>query len=605
VNTRASLSAQAVPPAREVREALALAYARHAAGRFQEAEEIGRAVIGIEPRNAHALHLVGEIALRRGDIDTALRFVEQATISQPRFAEAHNTLGAALKIAGRLDEAMKRYRMAVRLKPDLVEAHSNLGELLIARGEFDDAALSLRKALLINPSHVQALNNLGTALMSLNRFDEARAVLERAVALRPDFAAAWTNLGMALLGLDRPGKAISVLERAVALQPDLAATLTNLGNARQALGQPDLAADAHARAVALAPDQADCHLNYGNALRELGDLDGAIGAFRRAVALAPEFGPAHNNLGWALLQNEAWAEGWAEFEWRWRLGENLALRTRHQLPLWQGDSLQGRRILLWGEQGIGDVVLFATMLPDLLATGAQVSLELDPRLVPVFQRSFPSIAVHAWGQVSADAKFDCQANIGRLGLFLRTSAQAFATTGPHMKADLDRVAAFRERYAALGSGPRIGIAWRSASPTHRRKSLTLEHFAPLFAALPHATFISLQYGDTAEELAEARTRHGVSIFHDNTFDNWSDLDGLAAQIASLDHVVTVSNLNVHLAGALGVPTDVLLTQSALWYWPQGKTRSPWYRSVRLARTTEHAARDRTAEIAASLRAALP
>jgi tetratricopeptide (TPR) repeat protein len=540
-------------PARQVREALALAYARHAAGQFREAEDIGRTVIELDPRNAQALHLVGEVALRRGDVETALRYVGRATESQPRFAEAHNTLGAALKAAGKSDEAMKRYRTAVRLKPDFVDAHSNLGELLMSQRRFEDATVPLRRALLLNPAHVNALNNLGTALFRLDRLQEAIAVLERAVSLRPDFATA----------------------------------LSNLGNARRALGDIEHAAEAHARALALSPDRADHHVNYANSLRELGDVTGAIAAFRRAIALDPECEAAHNNLGAALLLTEAWAEGWAEFEWRWRLGDNPALRTRHRLPLWQGDPLNGRRILVWGEQGIGDVILLATMLPDLLATGAQVTLEVDERLVGLLQRSFPQIAVIAWSKVPAEARFDCQANIGRLGLFLRQSADSFPATRPYLAPAADRVAMFRQRYAALGAGPSIGLAWRSTSAAYRRKSLALEDFAPLFQALPGATFISLQYGDTREEIAQASQRCGVRIHHDDSFDNWADLDGLAAQIAALDHVVTVSNLNAHLAGAIGIPAHVLLTQNALWYWPHGKPSTRWYGSLRLTRLADH------------------
>jgi tetratricopeptide (TPR) repeat protein len=568
---QASLSDRSVPPARQVRETLALAYARHAAGRFQEAEDLGRLVVEMDPRNAQALHLVGEVALRRGDVDTALRYVKRATESQPRFAEAHNTLGAAFKAAGKPEEAMKCYRKAVRLKPDLVEALSNLGEILMWQGRIEDATVPLRRALLINPGHVLALNNLGTALFSLDRLDEANAVLERAVSLRPDFAQAFTNLG----------------------------------NVRRALGQTEAAADAHARALALAPDNPYHHMNYGNSLRELEDVAGATAAFRRTIALAPESEAAHNNLGAALLVSEVWAEGWAEFEWRWRLGENPALRARHPVPLWQGDELNGRHILLWGEQGIGDVVLFAGMLPDLLATGARVTLEIDARLIYLFQRSFPSITVVPWGQVPPGAAFDCQANIGRLGLFLRASAEAFARSKPYLSPDAARVASFRQRYEALGPGPKIGISWRSISTAYRRKSLALDDFAPLFRALPTATFISLQYGDAGEEIDRACERLGVHVHQDRSFDNWGDLDGVAAQIAALDRIVTVSNLNVHFAGAIGIPAHVLLTQNGLWYWPHRKTTTPWYRSVQLARTTRRSPADVIGEIAAAITGALP
>jgi ADP-heptose:LPS heptosyltransferase len=314
---------------------------------------------------------------------------------------------------------------------------------------------------------------------------------------------------------------------------------------------------------------------------------------------------AHHNLGGALLLAEAWSEGWTELEWRWRLGDNPALRGRHRLPLWQGDALSGRRILVWGEQGIGDVVLLATMLPDLLAAGAAVTLEVDGRLVDLMRRSFPEIAVVGWDKVPAGSAFDCQANIGRLGLFLRASADSFAGTRAYMRPDPARIEAFKRRYAAHGPGPTIGIAWQSKSTSHRRKSLALEDFAPLFQALPGATFVSLQYGDTRDEIASISQRCGVRIHRDDSFDNWADLDGLAAQIAALDHVVTVSNLNAHLAGAIGVPAHVLLTQNALWYWPHGKAATRWYASLKLVRTIGRTPADALAAIAAALQGLKP
>ena len=170
-----------------------------------------------------------------------------------------------------------------------------------------------------------------------------------------------------------------------------------------------------------------------------------------------------------------------------------------------------------------------------------------------------------------------------------------------MRPDPARVEAFKRRYAALGPGPVIGIAWQSKSTSHRRKSLALEDFAPLFQALPGATFVSLQYGDTRDEIAAASQRCGVRIHRDDSFDNWADLDGLAAQIAALDHVVTVSNLNAHLAGAIGLPAHVLITQNALWYWPHGKAATGGMQSLRLTRLAEHGS---TGQAIAGARASL-
>jgi Flp pilus assembly protein TadD len=597
----------------------------HRAGRDQDAAKIYNQVLQHDADQPYALHLLGEIAHRAGENEQAARLIERAVAVLPRNAEAHNNLGAAYQALGRLDDAETSYRRAIALKPALSVARSNLGSVLTAQGRRDEARVELEKALSIDPNASEARLNLGNLHRDGGALAEAEACYRTVAQREPNNAAAWNNLGSALLALGRHDEAKSALERATALNPGSVEAHRNLGIALRRLGQrpaaiealrtvfrlepsalaqnmigsalidaEDLAGAEHAfaEAVRIDPHFADAHANLGSLLRNRGDLAGAIASYRRALACDPDNAVAHNNLGGALLLSEDWAEGWAEFEWRWRLGDNPALRARHRLPLWQGDSLRGRHILLWGEQGIGDVVLFATMLPDLLATGAQVSLELDPRLVATFRRSFPAATVYAWDSVPASAQFDCQANLGRLGLFLRTSAKAFATTKPYLRPDPARVAAFRRRYATLGAGPKIGIAWRSASAVHPRKSLILDEFAPLFAALPDATYVSLQYGDTAEELGRARAKYGASILHDDSFDNWSDLDGLAAQIASLDHVVTVSNINAHLAGAQGIPTDVVVAANVLWYWPHAKPCTAWYPSLRLHHAGEPGSRGR-------------
>jgi Flp pilus assembly protein TadD len=472
-------------------------------------------------------------------------------------------------------------------------------------GQISDAVDLCLDVLRRDSQNAEACRLLGEIALHGGLYEQAVQMLGLAATRHPRDAALQVNLGAAHQALEQWADAEACYRRALAIQPSLTQARGNLAALLADKGDHD-AAEREYRAILVAnPDFADTHVNLGNLLRNRGDLDAAIASYRNAIACNPSHAMAHNNLGGALLLTEAWAEGWAELEWRWRLGDNPALRQRHRLPLWQGDPLDRRRILVWGEQGIGDVVLLATMLPDLLAAGAQVTLEVDERLVQLLQRAFPAITVVGWGKVPADARFDCQANIGLLGLFLRPSADSFLGGTAYMKPDAGRVAVFRQRYAKYGPGPVVGIAWQSKSTSHRRKSLALEDFAPLFQALPTATFISIQYGDTRDEIERVVQRFRVGIHRDDSFNNWTDLDGLAAQIAALDHVVTVSNLNAHLAGAMGVPAHVLVTQNALWYWPHRKSASRWYNSLRLVRTTEHgSARDGVAAAARHLSGSL-
>jgi len=448
-------------------------------------------------------------------------------------------------------------------------------------GRLDDAVGLCIEALRHDSANPVACRLLGEIALHSGMHEQAIQMLGTAARLVPDDAALIVNLGAAHQAADRLDDAIECYRRALAIAPDLVQARGNLAAALMDRDEHEAAEHEYRTVLAQNPHYADALVNYGNLLRKRGEVEAAIALYRQAVASAPAHGMAHTNLSGALLMMERWSEGWSEFEWRWRLGDNPALRARHRLPLWQGDNLAGRHILLWGEQGIGDMILFASMLSDLLATGARVSLELDPRLIPLFSRSFPAITFFAWDKVPAGLSFDVQANIGRLGLFLRTANDSFASTKPYLVADPTRVDEFKRRYAALGPGPRIGISWRSSSQAYRRKSLQLEDFAPLFAAFPNATFISLQYGDTAADIARAEQICATRIHRDTSFDNWSDLDGVAAQVAALDAVVTVSNVNAHFAGAAGIPAHVLVTQNTLWYWPHHKPTTNWYPSVRL------------------------
>jgi Flp pilus assembly protein TadD len=433
----------------------------------------------------------------------------------------------------------------------------------------------------------EACRLLGEIALHGGLYAQATQMLGIAAGLSPRDAALQVNLGAAHHAMDNWDEAEACYRRALNLDPSLIQARANLAAVLADKGDTATAEREYRAVLELQPLFADTHVNLGNLLRNRGDLPAAIESYRKAVVCNPSHPMAHNSLGGALLLSEAWAEGWSELEWRWQLGDNPALRARHKLPLWEGDDLRGRHILVWGEQGIGDVVLFATMLPDLLAMGARVTLELDARLVELFQRSFPEIGVIAWSSVPSPGRFDCHTNIGRLGLFLRATAESFANSKAYLRPDPDRVAAFRERYRLLGPGPLIGIAWQSKSPTHRRKSLTLDDLTPLLRAHPEAIYVSLQYGDVRDEIAGVSRRLGVRIHHDDSFDNWADLDGVVAQIAALDRVVTVSNINAHLAGAAGVPAHVLVTQNALWYWPHAKSVSPWYRTVRLTRLSDY------------------
>lgn len=455
----------------------------------------------------------------------------------------------------------------------------------LQQGDLVQAELLLRAILRDAPEDAEAIGRLGYVAWRRGQTAEALSLCERAARLRPTEARFHANLGIVLRDAGRLDEAIAAYRRAIACDPASAQAHNNLGIALRDHGAPEEAAAAYRAAIALAPNQMEAYYNLGNVLKDLGRMTEAAAAYRRAIEIKPDHANAHHNLGLTLLQLGDWAKGWAEAEWRWRLPAHAPRRARYTMPLWRGEDASGKRVLLWQEQGVGDAILYGTVLADLLATGADVALAIDRRLAPVFRRAFTGLEIIPLADTDRDVapspeRFAFHGNMGLLARYFRGEAARFAGTRAYLKPDSERVAAFRARHEALGAGPKIGISWRSASPTYRRKNVAIEEWLPLLRT-GGAVFVDLQYGDTREERDRMRLL-GIAIHRDESFDNFADLEGLVAQIAALDSVITVSNVNAHIAGALGRPADIILRPGHPWYWGAGE-RTPWYVSLRLHR----------------------
>jgi tetratricopeptide (TPR) repeat protein len=354
-----------------------------------------------------------------------------------------------------------------------------------------------------------------------------------------------------------------------------------------ALDRLDDALASFDRALALAPDRVESHANRGLTLFALKRAGDAVAAFEHAMALSEgrEMAPAHAatlryNHGMAFLARHRLQQGWAGFAARWDAGMIPTPRCDNGKLLWRGEHVSGT-LRVWREQGIGDEILFARLLPLARARVQSLVFECDPRLTPLLTRSFPDIVAQAAPAPSAAA----QCPLGDLGPILGVDVSDLANGAAFLRADPERRAQLRVRYEALAKGrPIIGIAWASKSPRRgQAKSAALEHWGALLRR--DALFVSMQYGDVAESIAAANAAFGCAIHVDADIDQMADLDAFAAQIAALDRVVSVSNSTVHMAGALGVETIVMPppARGRLWYWGLEGEATPWYSSVRILR----------------------
>jgi predicted O-linked N-acetylglucosamine transferase (SPINDLY family) len=283
-----------------ISEALSIASQHHRGGRLQEAEQICRQLLQVDPNHADAIHLLGLIAHQVGQHAIAIEYFGRAIALKGNVAAFHNNLGEAYRVLRQIPEAIACYRRALELRPDYAEAHNNMGVALKDQGNLDDAVAAYRRALELKPDYVEAYNNLGVALKSQEKLDEAVACYRRALELKPDFAQAHNNLGIALKNQRKLDEAVASYHRALELKPDFAQAHNNLGIALKEQGKLDEAVARHRRALELLPNYVEAHNSLGVALKEQGKLDEAVACWRRALQLKPDYAELYCLIGFAV-----------------------------------------------------------------------------------------------------------------------------------------------------------------------------------------------------------------------------------------------------------------------------------------------------------------
>jgi len=510
----------------------------------------------IAPTNAAAAEkwcLEGAEHLMQGRLAEAERAIARALELRHDYVEALVLQSAIAREQGRLDEAADHLALAAHFRPDSGEVHYQLGVLAALQGRVNESERFFRQAILKDPSHGKAHNSLGALLSERGDIAAAQDCFRRAVATRPDFAPAHSNLGSLLI--------------------------TRLDLFEEGARHVE-------EAMRLAPDSLDAQCNWAMLLQYRGQLREALARWTELIdsgALANDAKARLDRAMIRLLLGE-FAVGWDEYENRFDADRKAA--RDFGLTRWQGEALAGKSILVYAEQGVGDEIMFASCLPDIIAAADRVVIECSDRLEALFRRSFPAAMVHGGKKsdsihwLSDYAPVDYQVPVGSLPRRFRRERAAFPGQYPYLKADPERVKYWRGRLHGENAGPAIGISWRGGTASTRS---TVRSVPPdlLGAFLRKGVlWVSLQHGlDTAPPALP-----GLRIFPGIT----QDLDDLAALISALDLVISVANTNVHLAGALGRPVWVIVSHRPEWRYGASGDSMPWYPSSKLYRRDPNA-----------------
>lgn len=485
---------------------------------------------------------------------------------------------------------LRQYEKYLKLRPEDVRARAEAASFYIKHGHKQQAAPHIEKALALSPD--ESVDRLLFPLLALeteylNNLEQARNWYERSpnqwrlrLFVRALLTAEHFDEAEVLLCqyLEQPHPP----ELQDWLLIMLASCYYHLRRFYDSIACAQLILEK-------SPESKEALQQLARGHEQLGNYKQAFEYFQAILLKQPDDADTHLYLAALMLKLESFSEGWKHWEWRWE--KALAKQVQNfPIPEWQGESLEGKILLVWAEQGIGDEIMFASTLPDLVTRGGTVHYECDKRLIPLLSRQYPSVNFikNTYANVKKWPKADYHIPAGSLCRVFRTTSESFGTGSAYLSADANFSSQLREKYQSLFPGKRlVGISWRGGRLATNKysRSLSLEDLARL-GQLPDVQLINLQYGAVAEELKRVQEDFALTIHNDADIDPMIDIDAQAAQITALDAVISIDNTTVHLAGALGIKTYAILPLSPDWRWGLEQEKSYWYSSVNLVRNQQ-------------------
>jgi len=587
------------------------------AGNLKQAERRLQAVVRVQPKHVPALNLLAVVLTRLGRNAEALSTYDRALAFSPDSAESWYGRGMILLAMGRPNEAIVSFTRLLAVKPDFTPVHLLRAKLLSDVGDREAALEAIEKLLAIAPGLAEAWLGRSNILFETGRYEEALSAAEKAIALKPDLAEAWHGRGNALNELRRYDEALAAYDKVLALNAssaggwygranvlnelkrfddaliayDKALTLdqnfalgwVGRGNVLYMLKRFDAALDAFAHAVALQADLAEAWLGRGNVLLELRRVEEALACYDQASAIQPNFATAYFNRGRGRLLLGYYEEGWQDYEWRWQARDFLSKRPDLEIPKWQGEDLPEQHLLVYSEQGLGDIIQFVRYLPLLLQRKYKITFLTTEKLARLFRHSFPSL--HVIDSLQGVEGFDAQVALISLPYFFKTDLSSVPKQVPYLSAEAKLETVWRDRIGAEGF--KIGIAWQGnpVGAIDAGRSVPLKEFVRL-SKIPKIRLISLQKHVGLDQLADLPEGAKIETLGDD-FDSGSDaFIDTAAVMNNLDLIITGDTSIAHLAGALGRPTWLALKRVPDWRWMLDREDSPWYPTLRLFRQSQ-------------------
>ena len=564
---------------------LSIAVAVHQSGNMPEAERLYRAFLEFQPDNPDACALLGVVIGARGDFEQAIDLVDKAVALDPNAGILRFHQGTVLMAAEKVSEAVVAFTYAVMLQPDTPHIHFNLANALRSSGDWVGAITHYREVLRLDSRFLDAYNNLALSLVHEKNYEEARRLALQSVALNPAYGNGWLTLCNVAEKLSDYDGAVAAGKRATDLMPDNHYAWFGYGLALNRVNRDEEAIAVYLRALELNPARVDIWDNLAQTYQALNRLEEAEATFRKAVDIAgqtipdeeireveeSEYGNRHWHLALIELLRGKYRQGFAHYRSRIHAIKELK-RLIFPCPLWKGEDLKEKTLLVCDEQGYGDTLMLARFLPVLRTQGAKIVFSVHPVLVPFLRGWSGADSVIAHGEKVPPCDYVCSS------FDLPHRCGATLESLPNNVPYLPILPPDGETQLSTG-GFKVGVVW-GGSPLHKgdsKRSIPLSIFADLFS-VPNTKFYSfnrdLKPGD-ADRLPNEPI--------ENLVPRLINFAAAARLIGQMDLIITCDTATAHLAGGLGKQVWVLLPFAPDWRWLTARADSPWYPTARLFR----------------------
>ena len=517
----------------------------------------------------------------QGKFDDVLSRSSQLIEEYPHTFVLHNIIGAISFEKGQKEVAIKHFRKVIELRPHHPHAYNNLGAALIDVGEYEEAKSNLKKAIELQPDYAEAYNNLGNVYKEMEEYNQAISVYEKAIELNPEYYEAYNNLGIIYNQNKNFKKALTYVRYAIFLNPDFSDAYNNMGVIKKTRGKFDKAIQFFNKAIKINPNNVMAYCNISNALLSQGKYKESIKYCDKALEINKYNPNAYFHKSLALLSLEKFKEGWLLYESRKKIDPYKKWQLKTLKEEWNKNK--DIRLLLWKEAGIGDEILFSSIFQNLEKYCKELIVQTDPRLISLFERSFPKkIKFCSINEKVSEKNYDYHLSTSSLAKFFRNSKNSFSNRSSGWLLP-DRIKSKKFRNMINKKEKRlVGISWFTTQNKENSEDHNIE-LKKLINCLDtkNVEIVNLQYGKVNSDIVEIEKDIGVKIHQLPNLDIWKDIDGLASLIEACDEVISIDNITIHLAGALGKKSKALLKRIPDWKWGNSRKNSFWHSSVEL------------------------